>query len=94
MPATPAQKLQARLLLGVKRDEATEVEALIDQLDDTELGELARILIEAADSELSTTRIEAEGVSIDPADSRKLLARRLADLIGWNDDPIDVVIGR
>jgi hypothetical protein len=94
MRATPEQKLQARLLLGVKRDEATEVDTLVDALTETELTELARILTEAADAELATTRIEAEGVSVDPADARQLLARRLANLIGWDDDPTDVVIGR
>lgn len=94
MPATREQKLKARLLLEAPRYEAEDVDAAVEALDETELAELERILTEAADAELSTMRVSAEGVTLDPAEARAHMRRRLADLIGWDDDPSNVVIGR
>lgn len=78
MALTNAQKLSCRLLLQAGRE---ELNAYFAELTAEEENEVARILAEASAIELSTTRINAEGVSIDPVEQRALLAERLADTL-------------
>ena len=90
MALTNAQKLSCRLLLQAGR---TELDELFAELDADDEAEVVRILTEAAGVELTTTKINAEGVSIDPAETRKLLAERLAVVLDYVTDP-SVGIGR
>lgn len=82
MPLTNDQKLKCRLLLNAGRGELDECFAALTAEEETEVG---RILTEASSIELSSTKINAEGVTIDPDEQRRLLAERLATTLDWAD---------
>lgn len=90
MALTNEQKLKCRLLLQAGRGELDDLFLELTAEDEAEVG---RILAAAANIELSSTKINAEGVSIDPAETRRLLAERLAVTLDYVTDP-GVRIGR
>ncbi|MNS39860.1 hypothetical protein D3C72_721580 [compost metagenome] len=94
MPATNEQKIKARLLLGAPKHDKAAIDALIDGLDDAELAEFEAILLESADVATSNTTGTVEGVNLDDPGRRQLLAERMANLIGYELHPVEVVIGR
>ena len=89
MAASPKQKMQARLLLGLP---LADVETAMDALDVEELEELGVILAAAEKAKLRSATVDSDGVKYDPEEDRRVQRDRLSILLSLAS-PYDGFVG-
>lgn len=97
MTATADQKLKTRVFLGITKEVAAQTIAagdeddglfyLLDQLDAAELAHLDTLLERVAELGTDGTTMKVDGVDIDPARDRSLVAADLCTLVGIGFNP-------